>query len=340
MQIAVLSDIHSNLDALEAVLNDSRQRDIERYWFLGDAVGYGPAPVAPLMFLKRYVDDDDWVMGNHDAMMADLLLPEDLAALKGDRQVEFQILERNNDNQPTGKILYSGLCRARLMRLDDWEATGISPIKAIEHNRAALREHLEANAFWRTAFTETRIKPCLHSLEGVDHVLTHARQMDLGRYIYGWHHELFLPAEFSRLKAQADEAGRPRVQWYGHTHVPTLVKARSLGNDKFELSTVHVLPEETYPLDSELILANPGSVGQPRDLCRRAAYAVLDTTSRTITFYRVPYDWRATAEAMNKGGYPEKLIARLRDATPCPETPAEWLEHYQKACAIGPQEEA
>lgn len=340
MRIAILSDIHSNLNALEAVLHDSEKRAVERYWFLGDAVGYGPHPVAPLMFLKRYVRPDDWVLGNHDAMLADLLLPEDLAELGDGHRLAFEIPERDRDNKPTGKILYSGLARAQLLRKDEWEETGLTPIQALALNRAALKEHPEADTFWRAEFTKERIAPRFHTVDGVDYVLTHARQGDFGRYIYGWQRDIFLPAEFHKLKMQAVEAGRPRMQWQGHTHVPTLVKARSVKNGDFDFEAVRILPGETYPLDSELALVNPGSVGQPRDLDCRAAYAVLDTLERTATIYRVPYEWLATAQTMRGKGYPESLIQRLRDATPVKETPAEWEAHYKQARAIGPQEVA
>jgi predicted phosphodiesterase len=44
MQFAVLSDVHSNLDALKVVLQDVDQRKIKDIVFIGDAVGYGPNP--------------------------------------------------------------------------------------------------------------------------------------------------------------------------------------------------------------------------------------------------------------------------------------------------------
>ena len=44
MFCAVLSDVHANLEALEAVLKDVDRRGIRDILFLGDAVGYGPDP--------------------------------------------------------------------------------------------------------------------------------------------------------------------------------------------------------------------------------------------------------------------------------------------------------
>jgi predicted phosphodiesterase len=44
MQLAILSDVHSNLPALEAVLEDIAAAGIEELWCLGDVVGYGAQP--------------------------------------------------------------------------------------------------------------------------------------------------------------------------------------------------------------------------------------------------------------------------------------------------------
>lgn len=44
MRTAVLSDIHANLEALQAVLDDLQSRNVDRIVSLGDVVGYGPNP--------------------------------------------------------------------------------------------------------------------------------------------------------------------------------------------------------------------------------------------------------------------------------------------------------
>ncbi len=62
MRIAVLSDIHSNLAALEAVTADMPQ--VDEIWVLGDVVGYGPQPNEVIATLQRL--GARTVMGNHD----------------------------------------------------------------------------------------------------------------------------------------------------------------------------------------------------------------------------------------------------------------------------------
>ncbi len=62
--IAVFSDVHANLEALEAVLADIDRRGIETVYCLGDVVGYGPDP-GPC--LDRVMERcSAVVMGNHD----------------------------------------------------------------------------------------------------------------------------------------------------------------------------------------------------------------------------------------------------------------------------------
>ena len=63
MRVAVLSDIHSNAPALEAVLEAVAPYD--RVWVLGDIVGYGPDPDAVVERLRS--EEAVAVAGNHDA---------------------------------------------------------------------------------------------------------------------------------------------------------------------------------------------------------------------------------------------------------------------------------
>src|SRR3954468_10438411 len=63
MRIAVLSDIHSNLVALEAVL--AHAGAVDAIWHLGDVVGYGPDPDGVVARLADVAATG--VRGNHDA---------------------------------------------------------------------------------------------------------------------------------------------------------------------------------------------------------------------------------------------------------------------------------
>ena len=64
MRYAILSDIHSNFDALQAVLAELSDQGIEDYLCLGDIVGYGPQPVECLHEIQKYATTI--IAGNHD----------------------------------------------------------------------------------------------------------------------------------------------------------------------------------------------------------------------------------------------------------------------------------
>jgi diadenosine tetraphosphatase ApaH/serine/threonine PP2A family protein phosphatase len=67
MKIAVLSDIHGNLEALRACLAHAAREGADRHVFLGDMVGYGADPVACLGLLADHADKGALVVrGNHD----------------------------------------------------------------------------------------------------------------------------------------------------------------------------------------------------------------------------------------------------------------------------------
>ncbi len=64
MRVLVVSDIHANLAALDAVLDDAGDFDYEAVWCLGDTVGYGPEPNECIARIRDL--DALCVVGNHD----------------------------------------------------------------------------------------------------------------------------------------------------------------------------------------------------------------------------------------------------------------------------------
>ena len=71
MRVAFFADIHGNLPALEAAIDDARARGVSHVICLGDIVGYGPQPAETLERLRAVASAA--VLGNHDAAAAGLL---------------------------------------------------------------------------------------------------------------------------------------------------------------------------------------------------------------------------------------------------------------------------
>ena len=78
---------------------------------------------------------------------------------------------------------------------------------------------------------------------------------------------------------------------------------------------VQFTEEEVFPLDQRRWIANPGSVGQPRDYDPRPSYALFvqeeGDSAGTLERHRVEYDRAATQEKMRQAGLPRSLIDRL-----------------------------
>lgn len=119
-------------------------------------------------------------------------------------------------------------------------------------------------------------------LEGVSIALFHGSPRDpLNEYVFP--HEAHAWAEGLLERTQAD------LLLLGHTHIPYLVEV-----------------DRRY-------LANPGSVGQPRDGDPRASYMLvqIEENSITVSHRRVKYDIDEVAERMRRLRLPEFLVSRL-----------------------------
>ena len=97
---AILSDIHSNIEALTTVLADIEKRGIKTIYCLGDVVGYGPNPKECLDLI---IEKTRWcVLGNHDYAV----FYEPTNFNYGAEQASFwtrMVLESEEEKQPRDK---------------------------------------------------------------------------------------------------------------------------------------------------------------------------------------------------------------------------------------------
>ncbi|MCU1279158.1 MAG: putative protein phosphatase, partial [bacterium] len=71
-RVALISDLHGNLLALDAVLADAARADVDRIVCLGDVASLGPRPREVLARLRAL--GCDCIEGNHDAFLLDAAL--------------------------------------------------------------------------------------------------------------------------------------------------------------------------------------------------------------------------------------------------------------------------
>lgn len=107
-----------------------------------------------------------------------------------------------------------------------------------------------------------------------------------------------------------ESAGAP-ICLHGHTHVPSVFTTRGFAVHE-ELLRDDTLQVIALPSEGRM-LANAGSVGQPRDGDSRAAFGVLDTGAGTLELHRVRYDIAAAQARIIAAGLPAALAERLAE---------------------------
>ena len=242
MQILIVSDIHANLFALDAVIQDAGS--FEQVWCLGDIVGYGPQPNECIERLREF--DLISLAGNHDlgavgkAAMWDFSRDAQDALFWTRHALTTQNMDWLNSLSGTTQLMEHGITLTHASPRD--------PVWEYIISREIAKENLE---FFSTPF-------CLN----------------------------------------------------GHTHQPIIFRKPWDGLKVMEErlrvnEPVHLVPHDR-------VFINPGSVGQPRDEDPRAAYALLDLDTMTLTHRRVMYDVSATQQLMKNAKFSNRLIRRLR----------------------------
>jgi len=154
MRVAVVSDIHSNLHALEAVLAAIDGEGPDELWCLGDLVGYGPRPNECCAAIAEQADV--CLAGNHDLAVRGTIDLEEFGGeagiaatwtrtvLEPDAQAFLDRLEPEGSAQ--GVALYHGSARDPIWEyvlsdegaLATLELAG-SPLVLVGHSHVALR---------------------------------------------------------------------------------------------------------------------------------------------------------------------------------------------------------
>ena len=242
MHILIVSDIHANLNALEAVIQDAGSFD--QVWCLGDIVGYGPEPNECIARLREF--DLVCLAGNHDLGVVG----------------KTPLWDFTNDAQ---EIIF-------------WTRHQLSP----------------ANFDWLNTLASAP------RLVRDNITLVHASLRDpIWEYI--------VTREIAR-----DNLGllNTPLCLNGHSHMPVMFRKPWDGLKVLEEALRVNSPIRLIAYDQAFI--NVGSVGQPRDEDPRAAYALLDLDSMTLTYRRVQYDVASTQKVMKLLKFPNRLIRRLR----------------------------
>lgn len=242
MRYLIISDVHSNKDALDAVLSFVRRKRWEKLVCLGDLVGYGANPnqvVDVIRRSRRMVA----IRGNHD-------------------------------------MVCSGIEDGELF------------------NRIAL----EAAIWTRSKLTRTNQRFLKELPQGPVEVdeqfaIAHGTPIDEDAYIFG---------EIEALNVFRQTAFP--LCFFGHSHFPVVF---SLSPDSITTMLTRGRTVRFKLRPGMRYLINPGSVGQPRDGCPKAGFALFDSKAMTVTIHRIPYQVGAAQARIHRAGLPRPLADRL-----------------------------
>lgn len=247
MRYGLVTDIHSNLAALEAALRDMEQSGpLDGLLCMGDIVGYGPQPNEVVEQIKQRPLFS--IIGNHDM------------AVLG----QLALADFNRD--------------------------------AIDANVWTRMQLLEENIEWLESLT-----PMAQFDEKV--TLAHGSPTEpVWEYLTTPH-----------AAARNFAAFQTQICFIGHTHLPRFFRLKTKNGDTDTYKADMHIPEpgEVMEIGESRVIINPGSIGQPRDGDKRAAYAIYDDDAMTVTFGRAGYDIAATQELMRHAQLPARLIMRL-----------------------------
>jgi len=247
VRILLLSDVHSNLEALEACLAAAPPYDLAVN--LGDTVGYGANPNEVIERARAV--GTVFVRGNHDKAVAGLMGLDEFNPAAG------------------------------LATL--WTRTQLTP----------------ENLAWLHALPQGPVR--VADLPDVQFV--HGSAHDEDEYLVN------LRDAIEPLLTDSVP-----ITFFGHTHLQGGFVAQGDLSDLYRPTyrTVGQPESSDWPLRKDRrYLINPGSVGQPRDGDWRAAFAVFDSDTWIVSFYRIPYHLRVAQEKILAANLPQRLATRL-----------------------------
>ena len=304
MRFAIISDIHSNVDALAAICRDLYKNDekIDRFLVTGDIVGYGPNPNECCSIIRSLQSGNSRLKGEVEAVVQSLDMDEE------ERKciIEYiffmgkkaTVIVGNHDKEVIGQHSFVSTMAAAAGKAAKWTSDIIK------------KENFQF--LYSLPFKEKLRKFCME--------LVHSSPV----YPRGWEY----PKNAGVLSY---DTLRAKITFAGHTHSPAAYLYRDQSKDKDATPSVFI-PVDQF--DNRLMLIerssserleefdidintdhkyyiNPGSVGQPRNGIPKASYMIYDTDLQKVTLKTAEYNTEAVKEKIIKAKLPRELANRV-----------------------------
>ncbi len=189
-------------------------------------------------------------------------------------------------------------------------------VVSIGNHDAAVVDRLDTeyfNAYAKAAIEWTRENLDREYLEYLDQLPLFVEDNEAQFTVV--HGSMHMPEQFGYVISTVEAVDSMRKQrtpiaFVGHSHVPAAYMQRE-GSPVEDLEFIFRSEIQGDIRGYSKVLVNVGSVGQPRDEDRRAAYCVYDNETQELAIRRVEYDIEAAQRKILAAGLPQVLAERL-----------------------------
>jgi len=279
VRFAVISDIHSNLEALSVVMEDIKNNEIKEIYCCGDIIGYGPNPNECVEIIIK--NDIISVLGNHDY------------ALNNPKKLYWFNSDAKNSIEWTDKNIKVGN-KEFLKKLKEYYSNELFEIV-----HGSLRDSVFEYVFPDFILISQQIEKMKRKILFLGHThypfifvegKTNCKEKEY-RYLLRYY------------KKDSTGVRNPKTieDGYSDSYAINLFKQPN--------KTVETILIKDY----DKVIVNVGSVGQPRDYNNMASYVICEIGKKDlkIKFVRLGYDYRKTQKKILKSGLPNKNAERL-----------------------------
>lgn len=321
MPYAVVSDIHSNIEALDVVIEHILSQGIKEVYCLGDIIGYGANPKECCDVVKKYCSAGA-IFGNHDAVIIKYYMNFVERSLtkrilnyfrskKKDKEQKYEVIEI--DHPWVDKVL--SFTENKLSQKQKAFLASL-PMTLTKDDLFFTHQNPSADAFNPGQSSTIYFK---RSISYIFDVSGYFQEMPILEAREGINFAFLNQAHEDQAVFALDylRNNNANICFMGHTHTASCFYKKEKDRKCNTVFVTYNLPEghsgkasfELEMKEGYNYVINPGSVGQPRDNDSRASYIAVD--GKKITWHRLPYDVDKASKKIKDAKLPQYYADRL-----------------------------
>ncbi len=298
MRFLIISDIHSNLEALASVFSDlcNNSEKIDNVLVLGDIVGYGVNPNECCTIIRFLIGGNPSLKNEIQTIIQSIDIDEtdkkniiDYIYSLGNKAI---VIAGNHDQRVIGE-LNSAMASAAGMSIN-WTKKVIH-----EDNVSFLNILRTRQKLWKYGIELVHSTPvCPEDYEYVMNSASLSYAVLHSKITFAGH--THKPAAYLYKKQERDSS----VLVPADRIDKRLMSDGSKSTEDVESFEVYLSPVHRYYI-------NPGSVGQPRDGIPMASYKIYDTATEKVFLEKSVYDTARVKTKVLEAGFPYDLAHRI-----------------------------